>query len=164
MTDLKQHESVQPSWQTRYINVAGDVYARLQAAELTVGGQLTSTTNPIPVSYAWTIRKYTATGNGVLDGGTGALAQVAKFKSLTLHLDAAAQAGDTLDISLNHRNGAAYDTLLYTLDMGGVTDVVVDITDFDIILASGDALDWAWDNSGAATYGIEATLIELEGI
>ena len=106
------------------------------------------------------IHKYTTAGSAAMSDTTGALDQAAAFKSFTLHLDAAGQQGDNLVITLDHRGGAVYDAVLYSGDMGGVASVVIDQSDFSITPYRGDAITWAWDNSGSAEYGAEMTLIE----
>jgi hypothetical protein len=106
------------------------------------------------------IHKYTTTGSAAMSDTTGALDQAAAFKSFTIHLDAAGQQGDTLTITLDHRTGADYDAVLYSGDMGGITSRVLDENDFNVTPRRGDAIIWAWENTGQATYGAEMTLIE----
>ena len=47
--DLTQHQQLAASDRTRYVNVLSDIYALLQAAEITIGGDVLSGLNPLPV-------------------------------------------------------------------------------------------------------------------
>jgi len=54
MTDLKQHMSVNPDWETRYLNITNDVYALLRAAEITYQGAALTSANALPVNMVGT--------------------------------------------------------------------------------------------------------------
>lgn len=81
--------------------------------------------------------------------------------SVTLHYSADPGVED-LTITLNANAGVAYDTLLKTQPMSGVTDFVW-APDFELILEPGDSLDIAQANATAKTYGLQTTLKEVTG-
>lgn len=111
------------------------------------------------------IHKYNATASAAISETTGAVDRPTRFDSLTLNLSLAPTTSENFTITLDSRNGAAYDTLLYSLDLsaGSVTDLVLDESDIDITLYDGDALVIAWTNTDTRTYGLELTLMEANG-
>ena len=116
------------------------------------------------------VHKYYASGTGALGESTGQVSQAASFKSFTIHCGSApATQGENLTISLFSRlsGGGSYNAVVFSLDMSGITDRVVDRQDFDITLAgydtglgAADALDVAWANSDGVAWGMEFTLLE----
>lgn len=108
------------------------------------------------------VHKYAATGSAALSETTGAVDRPSRFDSLTLNLSLAPTTSENFTITLDSRNGAAYDTLLYSLDLsaGSVADLVLDESDINITLYDGDALVIAWTNTDMRTYGLELTLME----
>ena len=95
------------------------------------------------------IKRY-ATGDGAMastfsmDGGNNCI------KDIQIHLSAVGTG--TLTIKTNAAKDSKYDTLMYTRDMTGVTDLF--LSDLDWTIASGDSLDFAWANAGTVTWGI----------
>lgn len=80
-------------------------------------------------------------------------------EQLALHTNPAGGAG-SLTVTVDSAAGAAYDTLVYTKSMVGVTDVVwraVPYNDSPLILKAGDKLAVAWANAGGATWGLTIT-------
>jgi len=106
------------------------------------------------------VHKYRGAGSAALSDTTDAIDQAAGFKSFTIHLGSAPASQENLTITLDSVGGAAYDTVLFTGAMGGITDLLVDTADMDVTLGRGDALDFAWANSDGAEWGFEATLVE----
>jgi len=109
------------------------------------------------------VHKYTADSTAVaIAESTDAVDQAMRFDSLTLHLSAGPTTSEAFTVTLNSRNGAAWDTLLFTLDLSvaPVVDLALDETDIDIILYRGDALDIAWTNTDLRTHGLEFSLVE----
>lgn len=100
--------------------------------------------------------------------GTGALAQtatavrVSQVASVTLHLDSIPTTSEALTITLDAVAGAAYDVLLYSLDLAAVSAAdLVWFPNEEIWLEPGDALTVAYANSDGATYGVQTTLMEM---
>ena len=78
--------------------------------------------------------------------------------SVTLHFSAAPTTSENFTITLDANAGAAYDTLLYTLDLS--TGSTVDLLwqpDAPLYLEGGDALDVAYTNTDTGTYGVQIT-------
>lgn len=110
-----------------------------------------------------TVHKYAADSTALaIAETTGAVDQAQKFFGLTLHLDVGPVTPEAFTVTLNSRDGAPYDTLLYSLDLSvaPVTNLVLDETDIQIVLYRGDALDVAWANSDGRTHGLEITMVE----
>lgn len=109
-----------------------------------------------------TVHKYAETGAIALNETTEALDQASQFNGLTLNLDIAPVAAEDFTITLDSRNGAAYDTVLFALDLSvaPVTDLVLNKDDIDLILFRGDALVVTWANTNTRTWGLELTLVE----
>lgn len=103
--------------------------------------------------------------NGTATSGAIAVsltvARVAQITSVTLNLDAAPTTSENFTITLNSVAGAAYDTLLYSLDLstGSTTDVLW-MPDQPFWIQPGDAIDVAYANTDANTYGVLITAVE----
>jgi hypothetical protein len=76
-----------------------------------------------------------------------------KLNSVTVHLNAAPTSAGSLTITLDAVAGAVYDTLLYTLSMIGVTDLVYE-PGTPLYLAAGDKISVAYANTDNKTYGV----------
>lgn len=74
--------------------------------------------------------------------------------SVTVHFGVAPAAAGSLTITLDANAGAAYDTLLATESMVGVTNYVWQ-PDAPFYLMSGDELDVVYANADGRTYGCE---------
>ncbi|RUM43006.1 MAG: hypothetical protein DSY80_06255, partial [Desulfocapsa sp.] len=107
------------------------------------------------------VRKENATGAAAIALSATA-AEQARLVGLTLHLDAAPTTSESLTITLDANAGAAYDTLLYSLDLstGSTTDLLW-LPDNDIFLETGDIIKVAYANTDTATYGAQLTLLEM---
>jgi hypothetical protein len=106
------------------------------------------------------VHKYSSSGTGALVDTTAAIDQGAGFESVSIHLGSAPSSQENLTVTLDANAGAAYDTVLFTGSMGGITNLLVDEADFNVTLQRGDALDVAWDNTDGVTWGMEITLVE----
>ncbi|MBE7462870.1 MAG: hypothetical protein HS116_05170 [Planctomycetes bacterium] len=73
--------------------------------------------------------------------------------ALRIHLSGAA-AAENLTITLDAAAGAAYDTVVYSKAMSGLTDVL-EVFARPIPFNAGDALVIAWANGNSRTYGLE---------
>ena len=109
------------------------------------------------------VHKYVADSTAVaIAESTGAVDQAMRFQALTLNLSLAPITSENFTVTLNSRNGAVYDTLLFSLDLSvaPVVDLALDKTDIDLILYRGDAIDVAWPNSDGRTHGLEIAMLE----
>jgi len=75
---------------------------------------------------------------------------------VTLKLNTAPTTSQAFTITLNANSGATYDALLYSLDLSteSVTSLVY-IPDEELVLVAGDAINVAYTNTDARTYGVE---------
>lgn len=101
--------------------------------------------------------KQEATGAGAIALSAAVSAQRGRLISVTAHVGVAPASAGSLTVTLNAVAGAAYDTLLHSVSMIGVTDLVW-TPDEPIYLKSGDAIDVAYANPDARTVGVQATL------
>ena len=76
-----------------------------------------------------------------------------QLEEIRIHLSAGGAATD-LTATVDAGAGAAYDVVIATQDMTAVTDYLYQPTR-PIVFNSGDELDIAYANGGAATYGVE---------
>ena len=83
-----------------------------------------------------------------------------KLVSVTAHFSGDPGA-ETLVVTLDAGAGAAYDTVLLSQSVDGVTNVLWQ-PDSELILESGDAIDITMTNAGAVTYGIQVTTSEVQ--
>jgi len=76
-----------------------------------------------------------------------------QLNEVRVHLNAAGAAND-LTITLTAAAGAAYNQVLLTQAMAGITDIILlPAQPHDFI--AGDAIVIAWLNAGAVTYGVD---------
>lgn len=109
------------------------------------------------------IHKYAADSTALaIAENTGALDQAMRFDSLTLNLNLGPVTSEDFTVTLNSRNGAAYDTLLFSLDLSvaPVTDLALAKADIDMVFYRGDQIDIAWLNSDGRTHALEWALVE----
>lgn len=76
-----------------------------------------------------------------------------QIEEIRIHLSAGG-AATNLTIALDAGAGVAYDCVLATQDMTGVTDLVYQPAK-PILCQANDEVDIAYANGGGATYGIE---------
>jgi hypothetical protein len=76
-----------------------------------------------------------------------------QIEEVRVHLSAGG-AATNLTITVDSGTAAAYDIVLLTQAMNGVTDLVWQ-PDRPYIFSAGDEIDIAYANGGAATYGVE---------
>jgi hypothetical protein len=82
-----------------------------------------------------------------------------KLISVSLNLSTAPVASEQYTIMLDSKVGAAYDTLLYSVDLAaGNTSDVVWLPDWEITLEPGDAITVAFPNTDGRTYGSQITM------
>ena len=80
-----------------------------------------------------------------------------RLVSVSVHFGVAPAAAASMTITLNAIAGAAYDTLLDTQAMAGLTDYLWQPDD-DLVLVAGDAVDVAYVNADGRTYGCQITM------
>jgi hypothetical protein len=76
------------------------------------------------------------------------------FHGFKLHLSAAETSGETLTLKTTAKRGAAWNSLVLTQPMIGKTDVLY-FPSVPIPYVGGDSVQFAWTNTGAATWGLE---------
>ncbi len=81
-----------------------------------------------------------------------------RLVSVTVHFAVAPSSAGSLTITLNDAAGAAYDTILVSANMIGVTDYFYAPTTVDILLNAGDSIDVAYANPDGRTYGAQVKL------
>jgi len=111
------------------------------------------------MSERWTnIKNSVATGSGAL-AHTLAPGRAFRLLEVRLHLSAAATQ-ETLTITADSNEGAAYDLVFDSQAMAGVVDHVYRPA-HPAIFMKGDELDFAWGNTDARTFGLEIIYQEL---
>ena len=81
------------------------------------------------------------------------------LRHVSLALNAAPTTSEAFTITLDANAGAAYDVLLYSLDLaaGSTTDLVW-FPDEPLYLEGGDAVDVVYTNTDTGTYGLQITV------
>ena len=96
------------------------------------------------------------TGAAAISGTTGALTRQARLSAILVLLDAAPTTSENLIVTLDSVDGAAYDTVLYTKDLIGVTSLAV--TDINLPLLAGDIITFTYANTDTNTVGIRQVM------
>ena len=107
-----------------------------------------------------TILKFNGTGTAALNlTGPVPPGQHYRLVSVSLGLSAAPTTSESLTVTLDSHAGAAYDTLLYTIDLSAaaVTDLVW-MPYEEMFLEGGDAIDIAYANTDTRNYGVQLTM------
>jgi hypothetical protein len=100
--------------------------------------------------------KILVTGGGAINTTSTALTSEATLEAITIHVGVAAGAVENLVVTVDAIDGSAYDTVILTQAMAGVTDVA--LTDLGIPLYAGDALKVTWTNTDSRTIGVRLCL------
>jgi hypothetical protein len=97
--------------------------------------------------------------------GTGAAAIAASLapkdcfniEQVTLHLSAAPTTSENLAFTINALAGAAYDTVVFSVDLSAssTTNLVWVPSDGPLRLVKGDSFDVAFANTDTGTYGLQ---------
>lgn len=98
---------------------------------------------------------------GYAGTGTGAIAVTANpafdfwFHSVTVHFDTAPATSESLTITINPTEGAAYSTVLYKVNpsTGSLTDILYYPADGPLLCKNGDTIAVAFPNTDARTHG-----------
>jgi hypothetical protein len=107
-----------------------------------------------------TILTFPATGTAAMNySATVPASSAYRVVSLTVNLSAAPTTAGALTITFNSHHGAAYDTLIYSVDpsAGAISDILWQ-PDEELDLVGGDALDVSYANPDSRTYGAVLTL------
>ena len=85
-----------------------------------------------------------------------------QLMSVSLKYNTAPTTSESLTVTLNANAGAAYDTVLYTVDpsVGAVTSLLWQ-PDEPLYLEGGDAVDVVYTNTDTKTYGVQITAAEV---
>lgn len=106
------------------------------------------------------VYKINATGSAAIAAtATVPAGQHYSLIAVTLHFDAAPTTSENFTVTLDANAGAAYDTVLYSLDLstGSTTDLIYQPT-YPLIFEGGDAIDVAYANTDTGTYGLQITM------
>ena len=76
-----------------------------------------------------------------------------ELRSIRVHLSAVGGAGD-LTITEDNALGAEYDTNLITESMATLTDYVYNYLPGQLLMQSGDKVDFTWANANSRTWGL----------
>ena len=85
------------------------------------------------------------------------IGQLLRIVSVELHLSAAPTSAGSITVTHNPSGGAAYDTVLNSQSLVGVTNYVWMPTN-DLYLVGDDTLSVAYINTDTRTYGLTVTL------
>jgi len=117
----------------------------------------TSRTNTSEAIY----RLDTATGAAAIAASVAAI-KATRVLQAALHLSLAPTTSESLTITINSATGAAYDTLIYTLDLStGSTINLLWQPSAELWLMPGDSLDVAYTNTDTRTYGLSIVTKEV---
>lgn len=127
---------------------------------LQVGAAAVSGTNPVPVG-AGTLTKTVATGVGAI-ATSAAISADARLAYVALHFSAAPTTSQNVTVTLNSVDGAAYDTVLDSVDpsAGAVIDFLYE-PEGSLFLFSGDAIDVSFTNTDGRTYGLRIVTVAV---
>jgi len=78
-----------------------------------------------------------------------------KFLGFRLHLSAAPGQADVFSITVDSVRGAAYDHLIYSVDITAAVNVDYIYPSREIAFRKGDKLRIAWPNAAGRTFGLE---------
>lgn len=100
-------------------------------------------------------RVYTDTGSAAISSSFTAFSSVI-VKQITIHFSSAPTTSENLVFGLDSNAGAAYDTLLYTVDPSesSITDLVWIPDDNAFVMIFGDEIDITYTNTDTRTIGI----------
>jgi len=104
-----------------------------------------------------TITETSATGAAALSTTTAVPSGAGfKLQNITCHLSAAPTTAENFVVTLDAGLGAAYDTVLYSVDPsnGGVTDIVLPSELRGFQCQDGDQIKVAYTNTDTKTYGL----------
>ena len=145
--DLQDATAAEAAAATKGIQISLDNGTTTTFAQCDANGSLKIVQRGVPV-------KTVATGSGAI---ATSYAPSAAFwlDAITVHLSAAPTTAGDLTVTLDAADGAAYDTVLFSLDPSEQSDTdVVYIPDQPLLCVSGDAIAVAYPNTDGRTYGL----------
>jgi len=77
------------------------------------------------------------------------------LEGLLVHVSAAPTTSGSFTVTLDSRLGAAYDTVLYSINLATASTTDVFNNDLRLLLEAGDALDIAYANADGRTIGVQ---------
>ena len=77
------------------------------------------------------------------------------LRGLLIHVSAAPTTAGSFTVTLDSQFGAAYDTVLYSIDLSTASTTDVFNNDLELLLEAGDALDVAYANADGRTIGVQ---------
>lgn len=83
-----------------------------------------------------------------------------RLRELRAHVSAAPTTAGSFTVTLDSVDGAAYDLLLYTIDLSVASTVNLLVDDFDVLLFTGDVLAVAYANADGRTIGVQMIFSE----
>ncbi len=145
--DLQDATVAEAAAATKGIQISLDNGTTTTFAQCDANGSLKTVQCGVPVKTA-------ATGSGAI--ATSYAPGVAFWlDAITIHLSAAPTTAGDLTVTLDAADGAAYDTVLFSLDPSEQSDTdVVYIPDQPLLCVSGDAIAVAYPNTDGRTYGL----------
>jgi hypothetical protein len=99
-------------------------------------------------------KRHTITGNGAIADTFGPVTGATILDTVTVHLSSAPTTAGALTLTLDSVDGAAFDTVLYKLDLSTASTTDVLVTGLVFLLVPGDALKTAYANADGRTVGI----------
>ena len=145
--DLQDATVAETAAATKGIQISLDNGTTTTFAQCDANGSLKIVQRGVPV-------KTVATGSGAI---ATSYAPSAAFwlDAITIHLSAAPTTAGDLTVTLDATDGAAYDTVLFSLDPSEQSDTdIVYIPDQPLLCVSGDAIAVAYANTDGRTYGL----------
>ena len=84
---------------------------------------------------------------------TVSIGDACKISKVCIHFGVAPTTSENLTITLDSASGAAYDTVLLTVDPSATSATSIVWTPIDLVLVQGDALVIEYTNTDTRTYG-----------
>lgn len=111
---------------------------------------------PVDANSLYLIAKYVAETTATADYMYPGLQfdEPWEFVGFKFHGDADGATTENLVIQLDSDAGSLFDTVLYTRDMNGVTDIVY-MFDVPVPIRQNDVVKCTWANTGSVNWGLE---------
>ena len=107
----------------------------------------------IAIGRSYETKNYsTSTGTGALSLSISDI-KALELEEVRIHVGVAPAAVENLTITIDALAGSAYDTLIKTIAMSGVTNYIW-VPDKPCLCVPGDAIAIAWTNSDGRTWGL----------
>ena len=100
-------------------------------------------------------RHHVRTGSQPIDYSTDAHTSQRKLEAVLIHWSAAPTTSEDIVVTLNSALGSDYDTVIYRLDPSTDSTVDVLLTEIELPLFRGDAIDVDYANSDGRTVTVQ---------